>query len=353
MNIKNIVSSKKLGLVVLAIIALIVLFEFIYVLYFWTLLFTLLLIIDLWIVNNLWKRKIEKEFIQYPGRINSYKNYKRNYDFVAVGGSEAVHGVDFSQNDNHSGFNWGMKDQTLKYDFMVLKNFFSILKKDGNVLIFITPMTCYANDSNIENTNKYQLFLDRFLFHSTFKNKFYFRDWIVSNTLLRKKKDNMFMMSIHYYPILYPITVIKIFKELKHKKKALLSNQFSNKEMLEKQSQNYHKRVLDLVDASHENNSFYENKMILIEMIKYLKQRDLNPVIVFPPFAEVLNQKLSKDKLNNCLKQFTDIAAENNSEVLNFTESSLFLDDSLFLNANTLNKSGRKLLTELIFEKLK
>lgn len=66
----------------------------------------------------------------YPTNIWYREHLERNFDFVNLGGILARH--DFGCPLRHEKrMNWGLKGQTLKQSFSVLKNFFSILKPGG------------------------------------------------------------------------------------------------------------------------------------------------------------------------------------------------------------------------------
>lgn len=68
----------------------------------------------------------------YPTNIWYRENLTRNFDMVNLGNEYSQY--NFQVCDDEKRMNWGLKGQTLKQDFDVLKNFFSILKLDGMVI---------------------------------------------------------------------------------------------------------------------------------------------------------------------------------------------------------------------------
>lgn len=345
MKLKTVLGGKKLFYIFLSVLILIFnwIFRLLPDIYIYVFCFLILLAALLWIVNELWKSKLDKLFIHYPGRINSYKNFKRNYDLACIGGTQGLYAIDFTNQNEVSGFNWCMENQSFEYDLLMLKNFFSILKKDGKVLLFLTPFTKITNKSFVNRNYKYQIFLDKFLF--TVNNNFYFRDWLVTNTLLRNKKDNLFLMSIHYYPVLYPLTILKLHFEIKNRNIDLKKIDTLNEEELKNDAI---RRVKEFVKYNSIH-ALEKNKIILSEMNKFIQDRDLKLIIVIPPISSILSKVLINNELNQKLKSFIDSAGISENSVLNYLDDKEFTNNSLFLDSYRLNTKGRELfMTQLI-----
>ena len=76
----------------------------------------------------------------YPGNKWYRDHLDRNYDIVNLGSSSAV----FCFNYDGLGvkaFNWALKPQSMEYGFKILKQYFSILKHNGIVLIPFSPFS--------------------------------------------------------------------------------------------------------------------------------------------------------------------------------------------------------------------
>jgi hypothetical protein len=351
MKLKTVLGGKKLIYIFLSILIIIfhLKFRLLADIYIYIFCFVIILAAISWIVNEFWKSKLDKLFIDYPGRINSYKNFKRNYDIACVGGTQGLFAVDFTQQNDVSAFNWCMENQSLENDFLMLKNFFSILKKDGKVLLFLSPFANTNSELMVNKNYKYQIFLDKFLFTVNNNKKFYFRDWLVTNTLLRKKKDNLFLMSIHYYPILYPITIIKLFIEIKKRNNDLRTAETINDKKLKIDTE---KRVKEFMNI---NSTFAieKNKILLMEMNKFIKDRDLNLIIVIPPISSTLTNALKNTELNQKLKTFIHSAGILENSVLNYFNNKEFTNNSLFIDSYRLNLQGRKQFTTQLIKDIK
>src|SRR5690554_1488108 len=112
----------------------------------------------LWLLNKKLVRITSSLFTIYPTRSNNYRNFERNFDFVNVGGTEALYAIDYNLCKDIKGLNWANEHQTLEYDLLILKNFYGILKKNGNVLIFLTPSTFLGNRKSLPIEYHYQIF---------------------------------------------------------------------------------------------------------------------------------------------------------------------------------------------------
>ena len=105
----------------------------------------------------------------YP--INQWyrEHIERNFDIVCLGDSRYINKVSFP--DTIRGFDWSLREQNLKWDFNVLKHFFSILKPGGVAVFpltgsFVRDLSCrtslrryylpmmpyYLSDSTIKRT---------------------------------------------------------------------------------------------------------------------------------------------------------------------------------------------------------
>lgn len=69
----------------------------------------------------------------YPTNLWYRDNLERNFEMVNLGNELSQHSFRVQKGEKR--MNWGLKEQTLKQDFAVLKNFFSILK-DGGIAVF-------------------------------------------------------------------------------------------------------------------------------------------------------------------------------------------------------------------------
>ncbi len=296
----------------------------------------------LWLVNKKISKKNQSLFQIFPTRANNYKDFRRNFDMVNVGGTEALFALDYTYNDRITGLNWANEHQTLEYDFLILKNFFGIIKKHGKVLLFLTPHTYLGNTKTLPNEYQYQIFLDRFLIYTSQKKRFFFRDWILTHTIDVRKQNKVHLMAITRYPILYPFTVYKLLKT--RKKRDLDFKKQSH------QPYNKNKQITTINNKSKK--AIEKNKKIYIDIINFLKERELHPVIILPP---VLHFDLYTSSISNAIEKelnhFIKIAEDYNIPILNFMKSSEFSEE-MFIDSYRLNEDGRKKFTNKLITEL-
>ena len=90
----------------------------------------------------------------YPDNVWYRENEERNFDVVNLGSSSAKWAFDWSA-VGVKGMNWANQPQTLIDDFRLLKNFHSILKKNGVVIITLMPFTGLNKATGLMDTFKY------------------------------------------------------------------------------------------------------------------------------------------------------------------------------------------------------
>ena len=106
--------------------------------------------------TSLWYRNLFVDFDHriYPDNVWYRENDERNYDVVNLGSSSAKWAFDWS-GVGVKGMNWANQPQTLIDDFRLLKNFHSILRKGGTVIITIMPFTGLNKRTDVMDTLKY------------------------------------------------------------------------------------------------------------------------------------------------------------------------------------------------------
>ena len=90
----------------------------------------------------------------YPNNKWYREHDERNFDIVVLGSSSAKWAFSFD-NIPIKGMNWAQAPQTLVEDFNILRNFHSILRQGGYVIITVMPFSCLNKQTNIYDALKY------------------------------------------------------------------------------------------------------------------------------------------------------------------------------------------------------
>lgn len=117
---------------------------------------------------NKWIRKYLNSN-QYPDNMWYRRNIQRNMDVILLGNSIAKENIRFADL-GLSGFDLSLKNQTLIYDFHVLKQFFSILKTNG---VAIFPLSIIDIDKWLSPPNDKRPYYFNFFGFSISINKYF------------------------------------------------------------------------------------------------------------------------------------------------------------------------------------
>ena len=259
-------------------------------------------------------------------------------DVVNTGTSSALYAFDYSNFNNLKAANWAMSHQSLLFDFEVLKNYYSYLKKDTVILISLSPVSCFS-DYNCYAADHYYTILSH---HSLpgFHVKRLFN--------IEDKRKN----PIKYYPLsaLFP----DIWKGLGfgRKVKTLSDREL---ELDAKWRLSSWMKELSIKDFNRplslkNRDSFKESVEILSTYINYCLSRELKPVIVIPPVHRSLAALFSDDIRRMWIDDYVKQANVPKIPVYNYFDSHFSSDSSLFRNSFCLNKKGAILFTESVLK---
>lgn len=94
------------------------------------------------LLASAWYRSllVDPEHTRYPDNVWYRAHDERNFDLVNIGSSSPYYAFDYRGLDVRA-MNWATQPQTLLYDIRLVKNFHSILRPGGAVLIAIMPFT--------------------------------------------------------------------------------------------------------------------------------------------------------------------------------------------------------------------
>jgi hypothetical protein len=252
-----------------------------------------------------------------------------------------VYAVKDGDKSNLKILNWSSENQTLSYSFLILKNGFSLLKEAGHVVLFITPFSFWGKEADDKNRIRYDFFLDRFLLYFHDAKKFHLRDYVFLNVINRRRKDSVFLRAFAYYPVMYPIKAVKLLLELNERENIL-----KNEKRIP--GRRHYKPYTVQNDLSTIEKNCIENKKIVLELCRFLQERNLRLVVAVPPAPKDV---LSYYQAIFLEKNITDIANSGiNIPVLNYLDRQEFCNDDLYLDGRRLNSTGRDLFTECLLQ---
>lgn len=274
---------------------------------------------------------------EYPNNDWYRTHDERNFDIVALGSSGAKWAYEFKE---VKGMNWANAPQTLVEDYNLLRNFHSILKEGGIVLITIMPFTSLNKKTNIYDAIRYlktgaQAPIEPFLYR---KASFYCE-----------------------YPIGFGKPAYKaLIKYLFNIKRNPYNNQLSelsynpmNQEELEYNALEFingWKNQFDISDLEApltEKNQ--EGRMFRVELMRkiidFCIERNYKPIYVIPPVTQHLSKYFTptfqETYIYNYLKD-----VNRNIPIIDLSKNTSLQKDELYFNSFFLNQKGRELFTK-------
>lgn len=211
----------------------------------------------------------------YPDNVWYRKNTERNYDLVNLGSNPAKYAFDYSELSIKA-MNWSSGAQTLIDDFKLLKNFHSILKKNGTIIVTIMPFTSINKKTGFKDTFKFFTTMDFTLLDTRFSKRCY---WY------------------YRFPILFGKEALKVFvKRIIGKDKSKAENNLVNynpltEEQLKKDAEQHitgWKKQFAIGDLNapltKENLNGRKIRIeIMRNIIDFAVERDYKVVLVIPP----------------------------------------------------------------------
>lgn len=293
-----------------------------------------------------WLNKLVKQTNWYINSIPDKDKYptnewyrthsERNFDIINLGSSSAVYAFDYSDTGAKA-FNWALRPQYLQDGFKVLKNFFSILRHNGIILIPLGPFSGLQPKSGSNKAN------DRY-FH------------ILAPELIDNYSE---VAKRRQYPLFaLPIQSLKrLLKDVRKKniKICKTTEEFESdaKEWIIGWLKEFSISDLDAPISEQNKVSMTERINTFVEIINFCKIRSLKPVIIMPPMHPTLASKFSTTFRNNYIYNVVYNFTEQGILFLDYIDDNRFLKDTYFHNSFFLNETGAKIFTKQVLEDLK
>lgn len=303
------------------------------------------------VLNNAVKRtNWYKNVFVYTKQMCSNAGYRdymiRNLDIVNVGSNPARFAFHY---DNVLGENWSTGNQGKEMDFEILKFRHSFIKRGGIVLLPIVPFSGLAgylkkykpNYLGIKYYAKFAQTLDsgqaikipeckaalRWI-----KYPLFYDSKALSHILFDVQPDNR--LSINEQQLMMP----QLIEDARHTMESWLKE--------------FGLKSLDspLSDELKEGVEISVAKMQ--EIIDYLTERELKPVIVLPPMAQPLQDYFTQNVKQRFIYDFIKQINRPDINFLDYSNEKELQNPELYFSALFLNLHGRKLFTRRVLKDL-
>lgn len=282
----------------------------------------------------------------YPGNYWYREHDERNFDIVTLGSSSAKWAYDFSDYGIKA-MNWAQQPQTLVEDYNLLRNFHSILRKGGWVIITIMPFTGLNKQTSIKDALKYQK--------------------VHSHEPIQPYLNEKARL-IAQIPLLMGKPAVKaLVKYLLGKDEVLRTDKISNSENNPMNNEQLEKNALSFIESW--KSQFYisdfdapltaENKKgrafrikLMQTIIDFCTERDYKPIFIIPPVTKHLSKYYTRAFERTYIYSYLkDVNRE--IPLFDYSKEGELQQDDLYFNSFFLNKKGRKLFTHRVLSDLK
>lgn len=291
-----------------------------------------------WIMNKLTQRTN-----WYSNKVGDglkfRKQIKLGLDICNLGSNSGKFSFDYV-NTGLNGENWAVAPQTLSYDFRVLKNYFSFLKKGATVLLPLCPFSGCIKDFDDDRVNhKYYCFLHPVLIQNYSKK---------TRKRVMRFVNNPFLFS----PVKSILRIIRDIPALDCRITNNINWDADANKFVNSWKQQFSITDLDAPVSKQNSESITYNMNLLTEISSFCLERELKPVIIIPPVNKALSSKLSHTFRENYLLPLINSNKSSQAKFLNYIDDERFADYDLYCNAYFLNTKGRKKFTNQVLRDL-
>lgn len=282
----------------------------------------------------------------YPGNIWYREHSERNFDLIALGSSGAKWAFDFSC-CSIKAMNWAQQPQGLVEDYNLLRNFHSILRKDGIVIITIMPFTSVNRQTGLLDALKYI----NINAHEPIQPHLYNK--------AKKVADMPLLMG---KPALKALIKYIIGKDvpIRTDSYAQVTSNPMTIEQLEKNALDFingWKKQFNIKDFDEpltlENKKGREYRTILMRtLVDFCIEREYKPVYVIPPVTKYLFNFFSPSFNETYIYSFLR-EVDRDILLLDYSNEESLQKDELYFNSFFMNKKGRETFTKRVLKDLK
>ncbi len=280
----------------------------------------------------------------YPDNAWYRKHDERNFDLVNLGSNSAKYAFDYT-NEPVKAMNWSSGTQTLIDDYKLIRNFHSILKENGTVIITIMPFT---------SINKKTGLIDAFKFYK-----------VLDSTQIApeyRKKCGI----LERLPICFGKPAVKAaIKKLLGRDREMPDLSVADKNLMNDKDLENHAAMMieswkkefsidDLEQPLTEQNR--EGRSVRVEvmgkLLDFLKERGYRVVFVIPPVSGYLKKYFTDQFMKIYIYSYLRQVCRD-IPILNYMANSDFFDKDLYFNSYYLNKRGAGMFTHRVISDLK
>ena len=298
--------------------------------------FVLALLLNSIVKKTAWFKSIIPDLNNYPTNEWYREHEERNYDVVNIGSSSAKHAFDYSGLGIKT-FNWAEQPQSLSYGFKILKTYFSILKRNGVVIISLGPFSGLDVDGKWrkETNDKYYYLLAPALIDD-FRSVKIRRNYPLIADPIRSMKE----------------LVKNILKKRPDTKKDSVGFVDDSDRWIRGWLTEF--GITDIeAGLSQENKKGQEKRIkLLSDIINFCMERDLKPVIVIPPMHPSLASKFPETFRENYIYSFIRKANTVGVPCYDYMEDSRFKDYCYYRNSFFMNDFGAKIFTSVFLKEI-
>lgn len=287
--------------------------------------------------------KVDYEHEIYPDNTWYREHDERNYDLVNLGSTSSLYAFDYT-GTGIKAMNWAQQPQTLHYDFKLLKQFHSILKKHGVVLISIMPFTSINKTTGLSDAVRY---MDPLW------------DEMIAPEYRKKARR------LNRYPILMGKPAIKAFvkcllgRDKRNVRQRVEKNPMSQDELRENAKRwadgwMNQFQITDLTAPLTKENARGRKVRISLmqDIIDFCVEREYQPVFVILPMTKHMMHYLNGDFRKIYIYDYLQ-ELDRDVPVLDYTSNDKFTDDSLYRDAYMMNDYGAKVFTDDVVKELR
>lgn len=255
-------------------------------------------------------------------------------EVVNLGSTSALYAFDY-EGAYIKAANWAMSPQSFVNDYAIISNYSSLLKNNACVLLPLCPFSCLGGGNDFFPDRYYSIV----------------RPISIPNYSLVKRDEVRRMMNnpIMYYPLVAPLYSLRRNKDSMGSKEMEIDAQNRISSWKREFSIYNLNDEFSILNTDRYNDSVSAAK----KLIKFCEDHGYSVKIVIPPLSKYLAEIINGDIKKRYIQNFVNDINTNNIDILDYMDSPMFKDDSMFRDSFLLNKKGAKLFTGMILNDIR
>lgn len=272
-------------------------------------------------------------------RMNFYRD-RGPYDGIVTGLSYIRQGIDLSSIRGHF-LNFAIGGQDLFYSYQMFRYAYEHAEEPGRIQYAVIGLSPYIFQYDMSVTNYNAVVSERY--YSFLRRMNHFSGAWIYKGAYHYAKDRLDQIMKEDFEELYTTTEERYFLDYERNLRSIVYDSSSldeagvkaEKENIERE---YHKDY-------PETEAF--NIRIMREYLDYLKQRQVQAILVMPPMTKLYQKYMSWDMYQDTMKILEKMQEEYGFTFVNLL-TDLELEDKYFRNSSHLNGAGAVKVTEVL-----